>query len=64
MFTATCTKRYRHDEWWCLLLHAVIVSFHLLLSEAEKQAEVAKITWEQKVNEKESAKKISAIEGE
>lgn len=35
----------------------------VLLTEAEKQAQVAKIVWEQKIMEKESEKRISEIEG-
>jgi hypothetical protein len=34
-----------------------------LFTEAEKQAQVAKITWEQKIMEKESEKRIAEIEG-
>ena len=35
----------------------------MLFAEAEKQAQVAKIVWEQKVMEKESEKRIAEIEG-
>ena len=33
------------------------------ISEAEKQAQVAKIVWQQKIMEKESEQRISEIEG-
>ena len=40
------------------------IKFYKLFIEAEKQASVAKIQWEQKVSEKDSEKRMSEIEGQ
>ena len=43
-------------NWYTLM-------YILICAEAEKQAQVAKIVWEQKIMEKESEKRIAEIEG-
>ena len=49
-------QRYTEVNWYTLM-------YILICAEAEKQAQVAKIVWEQKIMEKESEKRIAEIEG-